>query len=354
MGKLRFILATFVVLQHIARVPYIGGHSVVFFFVISGYLMTLVMQTSYGDGPTGFSRFWANRFLRLFPVYWITILITIGLLLVFPATSGLHVAMRVPGTAVEWLQNISMLYLSPFPQTVLPRLSPATWALTTEIVFYLIISLGASRTLRRTLIWLGVSLVYTAFAVFAADSYRHIYGAIPGGSLPFSLGALIYFALNESERFRLGNPRAVLWGCMIGAATSTALRIAYRYFSGVDALAAPAMLCTIVFAAGAVLALLTVQPATRPGSGKFDKLLGDLSYPIYIAHWACAAIAATSFGLSASRPSVESVALFLVTYGLAIGYGLMLIRFVDPAIEHLRTQIRGQHAAPAGVGFKPL
>lgn len=53
MGLLRLGLATMVVLHHLMSFPFIGHHAVLFFFTISGYLMTLVMQNRYGYSAAG-------------------------------------------------------------------------------------------------------------------------------------------------------------------------------------------------------------------------------------------------------------------------------------------------------------
>jgi len=43
--------------------------------VLSGFLMTLILNETYGFGPGHFVRFWTNRFLRLYPAYLIGTLI---------------------------------------------------------------------------------------------------------------------------------------------------------------------------------------------------------------------------------------------------------------------------------------
>ena len=66
----RFVLALFVVQAHI---PWSGGsgplsqHAVFSFYVLSGFLMTLILNETYGFGAGNCARFWANRMLRLYP-----------------------------------------------------------------------------------------------------------------------------------------------------------------------------------------------------------------------------------------------------------------------------------------------
>ena len=47
-GTYRTLLALMIVALHLGGVPVIGGYAVFGFYILSGYLMTLIMQTSYG------------------------------------------------------------------------------------------------------------------------------------------------------------------------------------------------------------------------------------------------------------------------------------------------------------------
>ena len=75
-GILRTLLAINVVLLHIFNVPKLGNYSVSFFFVLSGFLMTLIMNKTYGFTSSGVVFFWKNRILRLYPVYLVLLSIT--------------------------------------------------------------------------------------------------------------------------------------------------------------------------------------------------------------------------------------------------------------------------------------
>ena len=79
-GIFRTFLAVNVILLHIFNVPTLGNYSVFAFFILSGFLMTLVVNENYGFSISGFSKFWINRFLRLYPVYLTIIFITFLLL----------------------------------------------------------------------------------------------------------------------------------------------------------------------------------------------------------------------------------------------------------------------------------
>jgi len=99
---------------------------------------------------------------------------------------------------------------------------PLAWALTVEIVFYVLIGLGLSRTRGTTLVWFAASAAYVILAAslhHPKDSANEIipiyqYSAIPAGSLPFACGALVWHyqkALHQLlGRLRIGDARLLV------------------------------------------------------------------------------------------------------------------------------------------------
>lgn len=76
-GTYRTFLALIVVVHHLISIPIIGHYAVHGFFILSGYLMTFVMNVSYGYSLRGIRAFSINRFLRLYPSYWVVLLLTL-------------------------------------------------------------------------------------------------------------------------------------------------------------------------------------------------------------------------------------------------------------------------------------
>lgn len=133
-GILRTLLAINVVLLHIFNVPTLGNYSVSFFFLLSGFLMTLIMHESYGFSFKGFKIFWLNRILRLYPTYLVILGITIVAIFVFPLVIR-HPDLYMPNRIIEWASNITMIYPNVVPHRIEPRLVPPSWALTNELLF---------------------------------------------------------------------------------------------------------------------------------------------------------------------------------------------------------------------------
>ena len=133
--------------------------------------------------------FFVNRALRLYPLYWGdgTACHMLLALMLWPSLS-------VPGVKqllliVRWDDS--------------PLYNPIAWAVTNKIAFYIAIGFGISKNLRRTSVWFTLSRLATAVVyihVYLVD--RHsldnqadlvtLYLSLWCGSLPFSLGSLLY------------------------------------------------------------------------------------------------------------------------------------------------------------------
>ena len=80
MGLLRLILAISVVLEHLDGIfgfKFTGGLvAVEVFFIISGFYMTMILDKKY-IGKGSYMLFLSNRLLRLYPMFWVVLLLTI-------------------------------------------------------------------------------------------------------------------------------------------------------------------------------------------------------------------------------------------------------------------------------------
>jgi peptidoglycan/LPS O-acetylase OafA/YrhL len=47
-----------------------AGYAVMFFYIISGFLITFTLRKNYDASPNGYAQFYANRFIRIFSLYW--------------------------------------------------------------------------------------------------------------------------------------------------------------------------------------------------------------------------------------------------------------------------------------------
>ena len=348
MGTMRFVLAMAVVAFHLLAIPKIGPIAVQAFFVLSGFLMTLVMHTSYDYSPSGFGRFWLNRILRLYPIYIVSLLLTLPLALIFgPARDhAIDNALGVPMTLAGWVQNATLIFYN----LDTPRLSPPAWALTTELFYYLVISLGFSATRLRTWGLFAAGAAYMAWGIATGRDFYALYFSIWSGALPFGAGALLWHYREDLSRLLTGPAGNARWTwALIGAGSAGILATV-----GGRALAS---LLDLGPAAEAVMLPLTVVPAAALVLGctrlkltgfarRADRVLGDLSYPVYVSHFFFGMVAEGLTGLYAPRHDMLTLETFVITCVLMFAGCYLMTRLIDEPIQRMREKVRG---APAPV-----
>ena len=137
-GTYRIILALMVVALHLGNATRIGNYAVFGFYTLSGYLMTLIMVRNYGYTTSGILKYLLNRFLRIYPVYWASIILSAAVIFLFgeTVTTNFEASMYLPKNIPDLTRNIFVY----FPTLSVSRLNSQAWSLTVEIFF--IFSLG--------------------------------------------------------------------------------------------------------------------------------------------------------------------------------------------------------------------
>lgn len=357
-GFLRFLLAFFVVAQHLAGIKFLGASAVQIFFILSGYLMTSVMARTYGYTLQGICRFWVNRVLRLYPSYLLIILCTMfALIWLGPdAAEGLTPVLYWPSSWGEWFQNVTMLYFDFIPIRAEPRLSPPTWALTLELVCYFLISLGITRSVRVSCIWLVFGGVYLVWALLFSDHPRQFgYAAIPAAFAPFALGAILFHTRQASHRemtidlsawlSRSISPAGLLILALSTVVVLAALRVVVFMLTKSDLWSMLIYLLNLVPGILVVIAALELRLAADWLQG-LDRMFGELSYPIYLCHWVVGiAVAATAAELGLGDLTRGPI-LFLLSTPPILLFSLVLVHVSDRPINRLRDKVRPARPSP--------
>jgi peptidoglycan/LPS O-acetylase OafA/YrhL len=340
-GLWRTTLALCVVAYHLLEIPVIGEYAVFSFFVLSGFLMTTIMHESYGYDSNGRRRYALNRFLRLYPSYWVSAIIALVVILYCGETfvRSYKNIMFMPHDAQSVFYNFVMIFPSLFPNDITPRLSPPTWALTVEITYYIAIGIGISRTRGTALIWLAASSVYVLATFVFHLGHLYDYAAITAGSFPFAVGSCLYF---YKDLVRLWLDKLSL-NLPVVAGGYVALFAAFTVAAwlGHTRLAEKGLYIDV---AAAALLLVRLHFDGVPGLPRWlDKLIGDYSYPIYLLHWPLGALSSFLLfhhaELGESRASLAVFGLDLLLVGAASSF---IIFVIDPSIERVRARIRGQ------------
>jgi len=315
----RGLAATSVVLYHTARhvaqsqpAPWLThlfqfGHAGVdFFFVISGFIILHVHRADIGR-PARLRHYAARRFTRVFPAYWVALVLTVLLGL------GSHVH-RVPSGG-DFLASIFLL-----PAHAAPLLGIA-WTLQYEIFFYAVFAvLIANRTagVAALLAWLAWIALGTAgmAASFVPPSLSGVY------NLEFFAGMAAAFAL---ARFRL---RAPLWW-LSGGIVLFAVAAAAEDMGRLDGYADMARL-----AYGIPAALIVLGAAARerdhammlPG---LLRTLGTASYSIYLFQFIFIGLAWHLMSASGIAESLPIAASFAILAACGVAGGVAMSRWVE-------------------------
>jgi peptidoglycan/LPS O-acetylase OafA/YrhL len=317
-----------------------SGYAVLFFYVISGFLITYALSQKYGDDTRGFYR---NRFIRIFSLYWPVVVVV---LLVFGESRTAFMA----GTLWNKLTGIFLLgadwgiafstYPAPnFGATI--RFLEQAWTLGAELTFYLMAPL-----LMRS--WkIGAVLLVASFGVrwfFAGNDPNGTWTYYFIGSTIcfFMLGHLICLAARRWRVLaypRLGLPLVVCsfmvmtFGSYAGGFDGSRLWVSVLLFT---------------------IALPGLFEATK--DVRWMNIAGDLSYPIYLIHvvvlvliagWLIDAVRSVP-SLTPAGIGYGSIIIFLlVATGAAVLVHRLLEVPVAQAMRYLAGHLPFRRRAPA-------
>jgi peptidoglycan/LPS O-acetylase OafA/YrhL len=339
-GALRLALALGVVLAHLGWGAYVGRFSVFAFYVISGYLMCLVLDRRYGFTWPGVRDYAVNRFLRIFPSYWAACALSVALLLWFgnPRFGVLWYPWSLPSTPVDWISNLSIAGL---PSGHADRLVAPAWALRVELFYYMALAAGLARGPVVAVLWALAAAAWHVHLGIAGAGPDARYYPIAAAALPFSLGACAYHARGPLAR-RVRRPAT--WASVAALAWLGNAVIAGALHAGGTAL--PFYVSCAVSAL--LVALLSLPIAAAARVRRLDARLGDLSYPVYLVHmqvgfWVASLTSLPQHGLS----------LFFGALPCVLGGAWLLLRAVDRPIERLRARVRARHDPPVNAGPVP-
>lgn len=286
-GWFRFVAALAVVMTHIGGVEFVAGVAVWGFFMLSGFLMTAVLNGRYGLTGEGISTFALSRAWRLFPSYWASLLLS-ALVISIGADSlapeVFNPALSMPHTFREWFAGIFIIGHTTFGMGRVDRaLSPSAWAVDVEILMYAcscILLARGERLARASMVVLlagFVGLWFVARRFVAAGELdvasQLLYSFLPAALLPYIIGTLLWFA-RERLWGQLRSVAAFLLGC-VGLLVSTL----FLFPRSVTL----AYLATLPCLALILAYLLSCTGSKRQRS--VDEYVGRMAYPIYLIHW---------------------------------------------------------------------
>jgi peptidoglycan/LPS O-acetylase OafA/YrhL len=207
-----------------------------------------------------------------------------------------------------------------------------------RVIFYLAIALGASKTKFRVYVWLAISLLFI-IASYGKGLYWYArYFSIPAGSLPFALGALIYFIsqdakTRETEVPKWVNPIPLFTLSMVLAVlVSIGLANGLSFFVSELFVYLNTLICSLL-----VYALAMGKPLFSFFSKRADKYLGDFSYPFYLLHYQATIVASVMLTgqVNHFKENPTFIAITSMT-GILVLMSLVVIHVIDSPVEKVR------------------
>lgn len=335
MGLVRLILALGVVLHHTGTLTIMnGGLAVEIFFVISGFYMALVLDGKYARHT---ALFYSNRLLRLAPAYFAALVLQVAAILWLDAgedltrtdfIAALHgsaplqavLATNLSVLGQEWASYFSVhdgrLAWGPGG---LPAwhmlLVPQAWSISIELVFYALAPFLARNRTAVIVLFVCSLLLRIGLETVGADHDTWIRRFFPATLHLFLLGMLSY-SLSRPLRPRIDAlPRWLPWTVI--AVLAVALR-ALRASTPLNLVVLDPLVCLY---AAAVIPLIFYKIKNRA-----DRLLGELSYPVYIFHVLIIGLLIKCAGLARYELSLAAV---LVTLSVAAIFYLLVDGPVD-------------------------
>jgi peptidoglycan/LPS O-acetylase OafA/YrhL len=328
LGTWRFFLAFLVAISHLwaGMIDGPAAYAVWGFFVLSGYLMTLVLTTRYGNTIGGLRQFAFNRLLRIYPSFLaagalgIATILGLGCLGIDP--SGLNPQFMLPQGIGEWLSNLGMV---PFlPQQGLPV--PVAAALFVEVWAYALMPLFASGK-SAAVLGLAVAFFANLQLGFGMPTFIARYCGFATGLMPFAVGAVVCHYRASLRRFAHPTLSVAVW-CLHGLYWLADVYWPWTY----------GLFVSVPLSAWVVLSLV------GSNSGAADKFAGELSYPVYLLHTTVAAWFLPQFGFR--RSFMFFAAAFAAT--LIASWGML--RLIDTPVQRLKLRSGTfRHAASRGL-----
>lgn len=354
-GTLRFILALSVVIAHstdILGFRLVGGQlAVQVFYMISGFYMALVLKEKYIGSNNYYKLFISNRFLRLYPIYWFiligTVLVSIAAYLYsgsgfiavyakyFDSMSLGSFLFLILTNIIIFFQDVvlflgldtttgNLFFTSNFWATD-PVLAdfmfiPQAWTIGIELTFYLIAPFIVNKKTKYILIGIACLFLLRLFLAFGLDlrddPWSHRF--FPTELTFFLLGIIAYHLYKKYATLNISPIYLkTIWISIVF------ITLIFSFIPLEHSV--KSIFYLILFYVSIPFIFILTK------NWKFDRNIGELSYPIYISH---------TFVLICIRP-LGLPYLYGHNFGIhlvicSIIFSILLNEFVAKKIETVR------------------
>jgi peptidoglycan/LPS O-acetylase OafA/YrhL len=330
MGYLRFSAAFAVAIHHLWGVE--GNATVFCFYLLTGFIVAFLSSEVY-TGRNGALRLIASQAMRIYPAYWACALVSALLIILLgEAMRDIHTSLRFPRDIDGWQRQVSTFGLLLWPyHTYYIRLLPSAWSLNIILVYYVLIAFLIGGSLRRSIVFLALSVLVTAGCLASGLTFKHLYYSFYGPAVAFATGTVLYHAGRRlPEDFMLS--KAGVTGILLGVN----LLFYFPGMAGFKVEDYPLYRYAVFVLVGVMMMMLFRTDGKRRPSG-LNTLAGELSYPIFLLHWPVGGLVLNMLGLPRGA---QDGTLFVVTLAISIIIGLGIIYWVERPLKRFRSALR--------------
>lgn len=325
--SLRFFAAMMVVAHHLPGSPFFfaeGYTGVTFFFVLSGFILSVRYASGFRDGTVTARAFWSARIARIYPLHLLT----------------LAAAAPIAWHWAPWWEFCQKLAAQlTLTHAAIPLRSfffsfdEPSWSLSVEAFFYLLFPLLAAASARSLVLLLASVLCYHGFITAAGGESAHFLGYIfPVARLgDFVAGILLFRFFRSRPQLRAGAATSVQGAALalliICYASAAKAPQVLRY----DIYYLPAMAAVVL--AFAYQRGLLARAASRPAL----VLLGDASFALYLLQWLV-----ISYGKMVRPIGISEAAAAAVYVAVTVGLSVLVHKLYElPAKAFTLRLLRG-------------
>jgi peptidoglycan/LPS O-acetylase OafA/YrhL len=316
------------------QITRLGWMGVDIFFALSGFLITGVLYEALGKAHY-YRNFYIRRVLRIFPVYYLTLLVTMF---------WYHFPWKFLGISALMCANMAVYFN-------IPLVLPPLWSLAVEEHFYLVWP-WVVRYLRPRSIKAACLVVIVAEPLLRLLAFRLGYFQEFSSWYRFdgmAVGGLIAIQMRTGTPAvlkRIGN--FLVCGSLIAFLALLPFGITTRQRAvGVTLIYS----LTSLFTGGVIALVLATPHATwsAPLRSRFLRFIGDTSFFVYLAHWFILASfwilytrltgITTEAAVHAHGPAFYAVEA-VYTWAVSLGLGYLSMRYFENPIRRIGKRLR--------------
>ena len=272
MGIARFFLALLVLTSHSTVSTFgfnIGVSAVICFFIISGYLNTLLINKYYNEKNLNqILSYYKDRLFRICPqfFFYFIIIVIINYYLNIFEINLFQILLNAPIISLGYYMILDNITGIEFIFVNRP-----TWSLGLELTFYLLIPFTLKFSKKQIINFFFLSLVFYLLTFFLRSDYNQYFGyrLIPGTMFIFLIGSFLYF--KESSYLIIIRIILVIFVILLSLISITGNYYMIPYNRDV-----------II---GVIFGIIILNFTKDLRITKIDKFLGDLSYGIFLNHY---------------------------------------------------------------------